>query len=147
MKKCYNFLLLILLSVLFTSCDTNDVKYTPHMSSQYSAVGAKSIIYKEYGKKSKLNWTEEIEFDEYGREVVSNSIPAKAKDTISKKVTYGSDGEILEVKYISYGKPMHYWCKYDDFGFIIEERYSEEEPSVYYRGKHSVSLNIKEIKR
>lgn len=140
MKKCYNFLLLILLSVLFTSCDTNNVKYTPHMSSQYSAVGAKSIIYKEYGENSKLNWTEEIEFDEYGREVVCNTIPAWAKDTtISKKVTYGSDGEILEVKYISYGKPMHYWCKYDDFGFIIEERYSEEEPSVYYRGKHSVT--------
>ena len=144
MKKCYNFFLLILLSVLFTSCDEilqKKFRNTPYTTEQYDVEGAKSIIYKTYSyksNKSELISTEMFDFDNYGRLVTYSVI--SDNDTLKKTMLYAKDGRIYDIKLSYQDTLFRYTSVYDKYGDLIKEYYNDVNIEYKYDEFGNITL-------
>ena len=68
MMKQYKLFILILFSVIITSCSQEKVRFTPYTLNYYEVKGAvKSITESEYSSKYKLLYTKQFDFDKSGR--------------------------------------------------------------------------------
>lgn len=72
--KQYKLFILILFSVIITSCSQEKARFSPYTPNYYEVKGSvKSIIEREYSNKYKLLYTKQIDFDKLGRLIAPNT--------------------------------------------------------------------------
>lgn len=117
MKK-YKLLLLILFSVLITSCNQEKARFSPYTLKNFRLEGpVKSVVVEEYSKKSKLISTTKYSFDKYGR--LSSQKHIEGKDTITYYLYYKNgfveNIQSAEVAFVKYTP------EYNKLGDLIKE--------------------------
>lgn len=130
MMKQYKLLILILFSVIITSCSQEKVRYTPYTPNYYEVKGAaKSITEREYSNKSKLLYTKQFDFDKSGRLVSFRHIVGK--DTVTRYMHYKDNGRIENIQWNEITK---YTPEFNEFGDLIKETYITDETNGFESG-------------
>ena len=130
MMKQYKLLILILFSVIITSCSQEKVRYTPYTPNYYEVKGtAKSITEREYSNKSKLLYTKQFDFDKSGRLVSFKYIVGK--DTVTRYMHYKDNGRIENIQWNEITK---YTPEFNEFGDLIKETYITGETNGFESG-------------
>lgn len=130
MMKQYKLLILILFSVIITSCSQEKVRYTPYTPNYYEVKGAaKSITEREYSNKSKLLYTKQFDFDKSGRLVSFKHIVGK--DTVTRYMHYKDNGRIENIQWNEITK---YTPEFNEFGDLIKETYITGETNGFESG-------------
>jgi len=118
MEQCKLFIL-ILLSVIITSCNQEKVRFSPYTTNYYEIEGSpKSIIEREYSNKSKLLYTKQYDFDKLGR--LSSFMHIVGKDTVTRHMLYNENGLIENIQWNEITK---YTPEFNEFGDLIKETY------------------------
>lgn len=130
MMKQYKLLILILFSVIITSCSQEKVRYTPYTPNYYEVKGAaKSITEREYSNKSKLLYTKQFDFDKSSRLVSFKHIVGK--DTVTRYMHYKDNGRIENIQWNEITK---YTPEFNEFGDLIKETYITGETNGFESG-------------
>ena len=128
--KRYKLFILILLSVIITSCSQDKARFTPYTPNYYEVKGsAKSIIEREYSNKSKLLYTKQFDFDKSGRLVSFKHIVEK--DTVTRYMHYKDNGRIENIQWNEITK---YTPEFNEFGDLIKETYITGENNGFESG-------------
>lgn len=121
--KQYKLLLLILLSVIITSCSQERARFSPYTPNYYEVKGSvKSIIEREYSNKYKLLYTKRFDFDKSGRLTSFQHIANK--DTVTRYMRYKDNGRIENIQWNEIAK---YTPEFNGFGDLIKETYITSE--------------------
>ena len=130
MMKQYKLFILILFSVIITSCSQEKVRYTPYTPNYYEVKGAaKSITEREYSNNSKLLNTKQFDFDKSGRLVSFKHIVGK--DTVTRYMHYKDNGRIENIQWNEITK---YTPEFNEFGDLIKETYITGETNGFESG-------------
>lgn len=117
--KQYKLLLLILLSVIITSCSQERARFSPYTPNYYEVKGSvKSIIEREYSNKYKLLCSKRFDFDKSGRLTSFQYIVNK--DTVTRYIRYKDNGRIENIQW---NKITKYTPEFNEFGDLIKETY------------------------
>lgn len=130
MMKQYKLFILILFSVIITSCSQEKARFTPYTFNYYEVKGAaKSIIEREYSNKSKLLYTKQFGFDKSGRLV--SFLHIVGKDTVTRYMCYKENGRIENIQWNEITK---YTPEFNEFGDLIKETYITGETNGFESG-------------
>lgn len=130
MMKQYKLFILILFSVIITSCSQEKVRFTPYTLNYYEVKGAvKSITESEYSNKYKLLYTKQFDFDKSGRLIYFKHIVDK--DTTTRYMHYKDNGRIENIQW---NKITKYTPEFNEFGDLIKETYITGETNGFESG-------------
>lgn len=119
MNRCKLFIL-ILLSVVVSSCDQGKGRFSPYTLSHYKVEGSvKSIIEKEYSNSSRLLYTKRFDFDESGKLLSFYHI--EGRDTVTRYyIQYKDKGRIDTVQRKGV---IEYTPEFNMVGDLLKETY------------------------
>ena len=130
MMKQYKLFILILFSVIITSCSQEKVRFTPYTLNYYEVKGAvKSITESEYSSKYKLLYTKQFDFDKSGRLTYFKHVVDK--DTTTRYMHYKDNGRIENIQWNEITK---YTPEFNEFGDLIKETYITGETNGFESG-------------
>lgn len=130
MMKQYKLFILILFSVIITSCSQEKARFTPYTPNYYEVKGAtKSIIERKYSNKSNLLYTKQFDFDKSGRLV--SFLHIVGKDTVIRYMCYKDNGRIENIQWNEITK---YTPEFNKFGDLIKETYITSETNGFKSG-------------
>lgn len=130
MMKQYKLFILILFSVIITSCSQEKARFTPYTPNYYEVKGAtKSIIERKYSNKSNLLYTKQFDFDKSGRLV--SLLHIVGKDTVIRYMCYKDNGRIENIQWNEITK---YTPEFNKFGDLIKETYITSETNGFKSG-------------
>lgn len=128
--KQYKLFILILFSVIITSCSQEKVRFTPYTLNYYEVKGAvKSITESEYSSKYKLLYTKQFDFDKSGRLTYFKHVVDK--DTTTRYMHYKDNGRIENIQWNEITK---YTPEFNEFGDLIKETYITGETNGFESG-------------